>query len=126
DAITYLSQKIIRGGGGVWGETQMAAHPNLPQSDAQQIVQWVLSLANQGAIKKSLPPTGTITPPANTKPGATMVLSASYTDKGGNNIKALTGTNIAALNSNSVTFKGTEKKNGFDVAESNGMHYMVF
>jgi glucose/arabinose dehydrogenase/type 1 glutamine amidotransferase/cytochrome c551/c552 len=125
NAITYLSQKIIKGGGGVWGETQMAAHPNLPQSDVQQIVQWVLSLANQSAIKKSLPQTGTITPPANVKPGATMVLSASYTDKGGNNIKALTGANVTTLNSNSVMFTGKEKMQGFTVYNANGMSYMV-
>ena len=125
DAITYLSQKIIKGGGGVWGETQMAAHPNLPQSDAQQIVQWVLSLSNQGAIKKSMPPTGTVTPPSTVKPGATMVLSASYTDKGGNNIKALTGTNVATLSSNTVMFNGKEKVNGFTVYNANGASYMV-
>jgi hypothetical protein len=120
-----LSQKVIKGGGGVWGETQMAAHPNLPQSDAQQIVQWVLSLANQAGIKKSLPQSGTITAPANVRPGAAMVLSASYTDKGGNNIKALTGSSIATLSSNTVMFRGTEKMKGFVVYNGNGMNYMV-
>jgi hypothetical protein len=122
---TYLSQKIVKGGSGVWGETAMAAHPNLPESDVQQIVQWVLSLSNQSAIKKSLPQTGTITPPANTKPGAALVLSASYTDKGGNNIKALTGRASAALNSNTVMFKGTEKMDGFVPYSYNGSYIMV-
>ena len=125
NAITYLSQKIIKGGAGVWGETAMAAHPNLPENDAQQIVQWVLSLSNQAAIKKSLPQTGSITPPVNAKPGAAMVLSASYTDEGGNNIKALTGRNAAVLNSNTVTFTGREKMEGFAVYNANGMNYMV-
>lgn len=125
NAITYLTQKIIKGGGGVWGETQMAAHPNLPESDAQQIVQWVLSLANQQNVKKSLPPSGTVLPPSNTKPGAALVLTASYTDKGGNNIKALTGTDIAVLNSNTITFKGTEKTKGFVTYNANGNNYMV-
>ena len=125
NAVSYLSQKIIKGGGGVWGEAAMAAHPNLPQSDAQQIVAWVLSLGNQAAIKKSLPQTGTITPPADAKPGAALVVSASYTDKGGNNIKALTGRSTAILNSNSVTFKGTEKKKGFEVYNSPRGNFMV-
>jgi glucose/arabinose dehydrogenase/cytochrome c551/c552 len=52
NATTYLSQKIIKGGAGVWGEVAMAAHPNLPESDVQQIVQWVLSLSNQAGMKK--------------------------------------------------------------------------
>ncbi len=90
NAIAYLTQKIIKGGAGVWGEVAMPAHPTLSQNDATQIVNWVLTLANKDAVKKSLPPSGTITPPAQ-KPGSVMVLSASYTDKGGNNIKALTG-----------------------------------
>jgi cytochrome c551/c552 len=125
NAVTYLSHKIISGGGGVWGETVMAAHPNLPEGDAQQIVQLVLSLSNQGAVKKSLPQSGTITPPANTKPGAALVLSASYTDKGGNNIKALTGRNIAVLNSSTVMFTGKEKADGFTPYSYNGSYIMV-
>lgn len=125
NAITYLSQKIVKGGGGVWGETVMAAHPNLSEGDVQQMVQWVLSLSNQSNIKKSLPQKGSITPPANTKPGAAMVLSASYTDKGGNNIKALTGRTNAVLNSNTVMFKGTEKMQGFTSFFYNGMNIMI-
>jgi len=125
NASTYLAQKIIKGGAGVWGETAMSAHPNLPESDVQQIVQWVLSLSNQEGLKKSLPATGTITPPANTKPGAALVLSASYTDKGGNNIKALTGRNSAILNSNTVMFKGNEKANGFVPFSYNGSYIMI-
>lgn len=126
NAVTYLSQKVIKGGGGVWGETVMAAHPNLPESDVQQMVQWVLSLSNQSAIKKSLPQNGNIVPPVNTKPGAALILSASYTDKGGNNIKALTGRNTAVLSSNTVMFKGTEKTNGFTSFNYNGSNIMIF
>jgi cytochrome c len=125
NAVSYLTHKIITGGGGVWGETVMAAHPNLPESDANQIVQWVLSLSNQAAIKKSLPQSGTITPPANTKPGAALVVSASYTNKGGNNIKALTGRNVAILGSNTVMFTGKEKMNGFVTFNLNDANIMV-
>lgn len=124
-ASTYLIQKVIKGGAGVWGETAMAAHPNLPEGDIQTIVQWVLSLSNQSAIKKSLPQSGTITPPANTKPGAALVLSASYTDKGGNNIKALTGRSTAVLNSNTVMFTGTEKTDGFTSFNYNSQNIMI-
>lgn len=43
-ALTKLSAKIINGGGGVWGDVMMPAHPNLKPSDAKLIVHWILSL----------------------------------------------------------------------------------
>jgi len=43
-ATVYLSQKIIKGGGGVWGDVAMSAHPDLPQKDLNQIIQYILSL----------------------------------------------------------------------------------
>jgi cytochrome c len=113
NAMTYLTQKIIKGGGGVWGEVAMPAHPSLPPAEAQQIVTWIMSLANTAAQKKSLPPSGKITPAAGQKPGSALVLSASYTDKGGNNIKALTGTNSVSLRNNTLAFTGKEKVKGF-------------
>lgn len=42
---TKLSQKIINGGGGVWGDVVMPAHPALKPEQAKQIVNWVFSLA---------------------------------------------------------------------------------
>ncbi len=125
NASTYLNEKIIKGGGGVWGETQMAAHPNLAQSDVQQIIQWILSLSNQKGIKKSLPQNGTIIPPSNLKPNTSLVLYASYTDKGGNNIKGLTGRNTAVLNGSTAMFTGKEKIKGFTIGNFNGASYMA-
>ncbi|MGC4037310.1 MAG: ThuA domain-containing protein [Chitinophagaceae bacterium] len=121
----YLAQKIIKGGGGVWGETAMAAHPSLAQSDVSQIVQWVLSLSNKEGLKKSLPQSGSITPPADNKPNTSLVLTASYTDKGGNNIKALTGTNSVALRGNSIKFTGKEEVKGYTTIEYNGSNYLI-
>jgi len=126
NAMNYLTQKIIKGGGGVWGEVAMAAHPSLSQEDAGQIVSWILSLSNPAAVKKSLPVTGSIVPPADVKPNSTMVIAASYTDKGGNNIKALTGNAVAALHSNTFGFKGTEKIKGFGIYRGGGATILVF
>ncbi|CAN5615079.1 hypothetical protein BH10BAC2_BH10BAC2_06260 [soil metagenome] len=124
NAMNYLTQKIKNGGSGVWGEVAMAAHPTLAQNDLQQVVTWILSLGNKAAVKKSLPAEGTIAP-NSPKPNATMVLSASYTDKGGNNIKALTGRNNIALSSSAVAFKGTEKTQGFTAMAYNGANIMI-
>ncbi|MBG9374758.1 ThuA domain-containing protein [Panacibacter sp. DH6] len=125
NAMNYLMQKIRNGGSGVWGEVAMAAHPTIPQSDLQQVVTWILSLDNKAAVKKSLPAQGVIIPEANKKPTASLVLSASYTDKGSANTKALTGRNSIALAGNTYFFKGTEKKEGFTGIAFNGMNIMI-
>ena len=122
----YLTEKIQKGGAGVWGEVAMAAHPNLPKEDLHQIVTWILSLAGDKPVQKSLPASGSIVPPANVKPNTVMVITASYTDKGGNNIKALTGTNIASLSSSTYLFNDKETMNGFKTFKYNGMNIMMF
>jgi cytochrome c551/c552 len=42
--VNYLVKKITNGGGGVWGETAMPAHPALPEEDGKKIVGWIMSL----------------------------------------------------------------------------------
>ena len=42
--IDSLSQRIIRGSTGHWGEAQMTPHPNLPKDSARAMVKYVLSL----------------------------------------------------------------------------------
>jgi cytochrome c551/c552 len=125
-AANYLAQKIIKGGSGVWGDVAMSAHPSLSGDDVNQIVTWIRSLGDKAAVKKSLPPTSTIVPPVNAPPNTTMVITASYTDKGGNNIKALTGKTTVSLRSSSVYFTGLEKVKGFTVYKYNGHQVMVF
>jgi glucose/arabinose dehydrogenase/cytochrome c551/c552 len=125
NAVKYLAEKIRNGGAGVWGTTAMAAHPTLSQSDLEQMIGWILSLANKEVAKKSLPQTGNIMPAANQKPDAALVLSASYTDKGGNNIKALTGSNSIVLRSNNVSFTGKEEVKGFTFFNVAGNNYLV-
>jgi cytochrome c551/c552 len=44
NALNDLAQKIIKGGGGVWGEVSMPAHPAMKETDAKEIVKWILSL----------------------------------------------------------------------------------
>lgn len=44
DAVAYLSKKIIEGGSGVWGEVPMNPHQGMPQSDAEELAKYVLSL----------------------------------------------------------------------------------
>ena len=94
--LSYLQGKIISGGSGVWGEVTMPAHPNLTKDESRQIGLYIQSLASTAVKKKSLPAVGTIMP--NPAKGTTvMVITASYTDQGGNNVKPLTGSKSVVL-----------------------------
>ena len=42
--VAMLTQKVIAGGVGVWGEIPMSAHPNLSEEDAKDMVRYVLLL----------------------------------------------------------------------------------
>ena len=42
--VTMLAKKVIAGGVGVWGEIPMAAHPNLTEEDATDMVRYILLL----------------------------------------------------------------------------------
>ncbi|HEY0054862.1 MAG TPA: c-type cytochrome [Pedobacter sp.] len=42
--INYLAGKVIKGGAGVWGQVPMSPHPALSESDAREMVKYILSL----------------------------------------------------------------------------------
>ncbi|WP_184543827.1 ThuA domain-containing protein [Mucilaginibacter sp. FT3.2] len=125
NAMTKLSQKVIKGGSGVWGETAMSAHPSIKKGDLDEIISWVMSLGNKDNQKKSLPPSGTIMPDPGKQPTAALVLTARYTNDGTDAIKALTGTGVATLNSSNYAFTGAEKTNGFTGFKYNGINLMI-
>lgn len=43
-SITYLADKIIKGGSGVWGKIPMTPHPKISQGDAKLMAKYILSL----------------------------------------------------------------------------------
>lgn len=97
-AKVYLTNKIIKGGGGVWGETVMAAHPDLKQSDAEMIVDYILGLNKKEA--PSLPAKGSITPTdKDLGNGNLMQITATYTDKGAAGIRPQSGVGVLTLRS---------------------------
>lgn len=127
NAMTYLAQKVIKGGSGAWGQVAMAAHPNLKESDARQIISWVLSLATQNKKIKSLPAKGEVNPTLNKpeKGKGVLYISADYTDKGGNNIKPLMGSNSVALHNSKITFEGIDHLQAFSKVAYNGNTFMI-
>ncbi|AOW09955.1 c-type cytochrome [Flavobacterium gilvum] len=48
-SIGYLSDKIIKGGSGVWGAIPMAPHAALKKDDAKKVAKYILSLNNKKA-----------------------------------------------------------------------------
>ena len=116
----YLLNKIKNGGGGVWGETAMPANPDLKSADANALVTYILSLRNDA--KPTLPAKGSVDPTLGKQPSPTgaLVISATYTDKGGENIKPLTGANSLVLTSNSPSLALAGEFDGFNKMVFNG------
>ncbi len=94
--ISKLSDKIIKGGGGVWGEQAMAAHPQLSVEDSREMVKYILSLNDPK--KKGLATKGIYPIHGNSKSG-NYIVSASYTDKGSASMPPQTGNNNLVLRS---------------------------
>ncbi|SHG49415.1 cytochrome c [Chryseolinea serpens] len=95
-AVGLLAAKVIKGGAGVWGTTEMAAHPQVSVDDAKKMVEYVLSLSESKVVKK-LPLSGSATP-GKEEDGA-YILTATYFDKGADKVPALAGTTAIALRS---------------------------
>ncbi|MGH6649101.1 c-type cytochrome [Aquabacterium sp.] len=43
DAEAKLVQKVLKGGGGVWGTMAMPANPQVSEAEAKQLVKWILA-----------------------------------------------------------------------------------
>lgn len=97
--VAKLSGKIINGSVGIWGEHAMSAHPDLPEQDAQLMVDYIMSLADPQLTPKSIALAGTYTPelPARAAGGGGYLLRAAYTDKGKADLKSLAAEKIIAL-----------------------------
>jgi glucose/arabinose dehydrogenase/cytochrome c551/c552 len=127
-APAFLTQKIIKGGGGVWGETAMPAHPTMKEGEARQIVQWILSLTDTEGKKPSLPASGQLTPEVNPQKAQNTVLklTATYTDNGGPRMRPLTGAHVLYLRSNKLDAGELQQTHGLAQKDSLGSKYLVF
>jgi cytochrome c len=123
----YLASKILKGGSGVWGENTMPAHLTMPESDARQIVTWILSLANAESAKSSLPASGKISPQPNEEKKQDNVfrLMATYTDNGSAGISPLSGSGSVYLRNNVMDVSDFRSINGLSKKDSLGATYLV-
>ena len=44
DAVDKLAVKVVKGGTGVWGNIPMPANPQVNDTEAKQLVQWILTV----------------------------------------------------------------------------------
>jgi cytochrome c len=107
----YLVKKVINGGSGAWGETPMAAHPQLTTTDVTEILKYILSL---GEKKTSLPSSGTYTVkiPKDASDRGILILRAAYTDKGANGIPPATSEKVLTLFSPNVAASKADALDG--------------
>lgn len=123
----YLANKIINGGGGVWGETAMSAHPSISQAEAHQLVEYVMSLSGTNNQPASLPLKGTVDATAGKpeKNNGVLYLMASYTDKGGPGIRPITGSDAIALRSPKLAAASFDKSDAVSTFEVEGTNLLI-
>ncbi|MEB8346487.1 ThuA domain-containing protein [Flavobacteriaceae bacterium KMM 6898] len=107
-ALEYLSKKIISGGGGVWGEMAMAAHPQLSTKEASDIAQYILSMTDEKVKAKTLPTKGAFVAkvPDNDQGNGVYIVRAAYSDKGANGMPSLQAEKSFVLRSAKVDVHG--------------------
>ncbi len=127
-ATDLLSDKILNGGSGVWGEIAMAAHPQLTKAQTIQMVEYILSLANEEKIK-SLPLSGkanfAAVPPPGPAATAAYVLTVTYEDNGANGIPSLSSTKQFVFKSPVISMiDATDLKGGLIKSSAAGFNFL--
>ena len=103
-AVARLAAKVIQGGGGVWGEHAMSAHPKISQPEAETIVKYILSMGQKQIPLPFIPLSGNYTsriPKGDNGKGG-YLLRAAYSDKGNGNIGSLSSEYLLPLRSPSL------------------------
>jgi cytochrome c len=90
DAAEYLIQKVIKGGGGIWGERLMPSHAHLASGDISQMVDYILSLSPNSTLnaKNRISLEGQLILDKHVDKGL-YLLTASYRDKGAEGVTSI-------------------------------------
>lgn len=113
-AVDRLAKKVISGGGGVWGDHSMSAHPQLTTSDATAMVNYILSLNEKPMAVKAYPVQGTFSPkvPEGENGKGGFALRAAYTDRGTKFMKPVTSESVIILRNPEVLPENADIKKG--------------
>lgn len=112
DMTAVLAERIINGSSGNWGETAMAAHPQISKEDATEMVKYIMSLTEK-KDENTLPIKGTYTTtlPKDDQGSGVYILRAAYDDNGAGTLPALSAEKTLVLRN------ATLNPHGFDVYE---------
>ncbi len=121
NAVNKLAAKVIKGGSGVWGTTEMAAHPQISVDDAKKIVEYIFSLDESKVVNK-LPLSGKVVP-ANQTDGA-YLLTASYNDKSVNNLPSLVASQTLVLRAPMLTAEQATELHNVTKGNAGGRVYI--
>ena len=94
-----IATKIIEGGGGVWGDHAMSAHPQITAQEAKTIVKYIVGLDAKKATAQPVPLKGTYVTqaPADDNGRGGYLLRAAYTDRGTKDLGSLASEKIVVL-----------------------------
>ncbi len=123
EAPAYLVEKIRNGGSGVWGETAMAAHPDMTQDEVSAIVAYILAQTKEQTVPESLPLSGTFSLDAHKEveqQQGMYFLRASYTDQGANGIGPLTSQSLFVLRHSRVQAETFDISHNIEVKAGSG------
>ncbi len=125
DALDYLSGKIIKGGGGVWGETVMAAHPDLTKEEAVAMATYVLSVSDiAGGEKEKMPKSGKYNLDGSDETGQ-YILWSSYTDGGSETIEPITAEDQVKLRYHKLQAEQSDKRSkSVEIDDFKGANYL--
>jgi cytochrome c len=126
EAVGKLSDKIINGGSGVWGETAMAGHPSLSKEDAEEMVKYILSVSDQPA-EPGLPVKGSYVAalPEGDKGAGVYVLRAAYSDNGANGLPALNSEKTLVLRNSGVDPHGFDEYETINKVSFNNANFAI-
>ncbi len=96
---SVLASRIMNGSVGIWGEHAMAAHPDISKQEATTIVEYIMRLNDPRSAPEILPISGSFTPevPEGDNGKGGYLLRVAYTDKGADQVGALSSEKIIAL-----------------------------
>jgi cytochrome c len=114
-AVEVLSSKIINGGSGNWGNTPMAAHPQISKVDASTMVEYILTLAsdnNNTTLALSGDVKFALAPREGVNPQSAYIISAAYDDAGAGVAPSLPGSASYVLKAPVLTGADAKDING--------------
>ncbi|WP_229209480.1 ThuA domain-containing protein [Dyadobacter koreensis] len=126
-AAEKLTKKVISGGGGVWGETAMAAHPQLTAGEASEMVKYILNISNEKSKVKSLPVKGTYVAkvPSGDKGKGIFIVRASYEDSGASGLPSVRSEQSFTLRNSKIDVHGFDDYDNMMKVSNNGMNLAI-